>query len=104
MPPPPFDLGILLGLEEDVLIIVLELYRNDIAETKSQSDTTHNDDFTAIEMYLDEVESNLRSEKDRRIAASITDARIGDVNAIEALINAEKQDVADRELARKVAR
>lgn len=93
----------LMDLDEDCLTAVLTLYREDLAQAKEHQPTSNNDNLIAIEIYLDQIESQHTFEKDRRLAESITHAKLNDLYAIDAIVRAEKQDAEDRELARRLA-
>lgn len=99
---PREDLEALLDLDEALLITVLAIYRQDLAQARVITAVNNADDLVAIELYLDDIEARLTYEKDRRIAESITHAKLADLCAIDAIVKAEQQDREDRELAARL--
>lgn len=96
-------MDVLMDLDEDTRTTILAIHKADLTEAKADTAGYNTDDLIAIETYLKEVESQLRYEKDYRLAQSITAAKLNDHYAITAIIRLEKQERDDRELARRLA-
>ncbi|KAK5085556.1 hypothetical protein LTR05_004842 [Lithohypha guttulata] len=93
-------------LDDDMLEVVLALYRSDIAEERAYityGGESYGDTLTAIEFQLDEIEAQRRLVKDARLAQSITNAKLDDMSAIAKLVDEEKQALDDHKLAVELA-
>jgi len=105
------NMDTLADLDEDTLIAVLAVYRADIAEEKAhiKDDQNHSgydhfkDNLTALECYLDEVESQYNLARDARLAQSIVDAKLADFSTIAAIAKEEAQTKEDRAFAERLA-
>jgi len=101
----------LADLDEDTLTAVLAIYRADINEERTQlgdgqSHSTQDyfsDNLTALECYLDEVETQNSLARDARLAQSIVDAKLGDLSTIAEIAKEEAQAREDRAFAERLA-
>lgn len=105
------NMDTLVDLDEETLMAVLAVYRADIAEEKAhiEHDQDHsgynhfNDNLTAVECYLDEVEGRYNLARDARLAQSIIDAKLADFPTIATIAKEEAQAREDRAFAERLA-